>query len=211
MNWDQRKLLAVFGLLLILAFAGGVTYAGMRKAPADAEKTLLDQPAVDGESPVQKEQSQNIEVYITGEVNKPGVYQVKTGDRVHEALDLAQPTEEANLKVINLARKLQDEEAIVVPSIHDAALNTPAMQEGQSLDTSGGIHAEDAAQGKVNINTASVQELDEKLSGIGPTLAGRIVDYRNSNGGFQQIEDLMQVSGIGEKRFADLKDSVSVR
>ncbi len=212
-NLDKRKLLAIIGFLLILAFAGGVKYAGMSKAAGKTGDILLDQPAAVAESSDQEEDAEReIEVYVTGEVEKPGVYQMKTGDRVHDALNLAEPGEDANLKMINLARKLQDEEAIVVPSVYDTDAAAAGQIPGTSLADSAGIAAASAkTQGKININTASAQVLDEELPGIGPALAERIVDYRSSNGGFKKIEDLMDVSGIGEKRFEDLKDVISVR
>ena len=68
-----------------------------------------------------------------------------------------------------------------------------------------------SSSGKVNINRASAAELEEHLSGIGPTLAKRIVEYRENNGPFRTIEDLCNVSGIGEKRFADIKDQIDVK
>ncbi len=200
---DRRYIWAAALLALILVFAGGMKYADLRNQQQQ-EQNIIQQAAGESEAEAPTEDD-IIQVYVTGAVQKPGVYRLPPDARVYEAIDLAQSLPTANLTNINLAQKLEDGQAIVVPA------------QGEELATLGGgsisITASNGmgGSGKVNINTASVQELDEKLPGIGPTLAQRIVDYRKLHGSFAKIEDLNEVSGIGDAKFAEIKDLIVVR
>jgi competence protein ComEA len=137
-------------------------------------------------------------VYVTGAVLKPGVYFLPPGSRVRDALKAAGgPTEEADLVRVNLAKRVYDEEQIYVPS------------EGEESPPVASYAPGNPAGGKINLNTASAQDL-EALPGIGPVLAQRIVDYREANGPFATIEDIMKVHGIGPAIFEDIKDSIFV-
>jgi competence protein ComEA len=148
-----------------------------------------------------------IQVYVTGAVTKPGVYRLEPGARVYQAIDMAGSLPTANLKNINLALKLEDGQAIIVP----AAGEETSGNILSGITGSGSSASNLNSNGKVNINSASVQELDQKLPGIGPAIAQRIVEYRTSQGAFSKIEDLTSVSGIGDKKFAQLKDLITVR
>lgn len=137
--------------------------------------------------------AREVVVYVAGEVTSPGVVRLREGSRVIDALEQAGgPTPDADLEALNLAQPLQDGQKIQVPR----------MGESPSAKGQGG-------GGKVNINLAGREEL-ERLPGIGPTLADRIVAYRESKGGFRSVEELRQVSGIGEKKFAEIRDLVEV-
>ncbi|MCG9479677.1 MAG: helix-hairpin-helix domain-containing protein [Actinomycetia bacterium] len=127
-----------------------------------------------------------ISVYICGQVLDPGVYDVSPGDRVCDVLEMAGgPTGDAALDSVNLARKVSDEEKILIPK---------AGQEDGSL---------------LNINAASSQLL-QSLPGIGPAIARNMVEYRNTNGPFKSKEDLKEVDGIGDKKFQEIKDLISI-
>ncbi len=137
-----------------------------------------------------------IVVYVCGAVNLEGVYSCAQGDRVNDALKIAGgATKEADLKSLNLAAKLVDGQKLYVPPIGENQASEPL--KGASL--SGG--------GYIGINTASSAEL-ETLTGIGPTLAMRIVDHREKNGPFQSIDGLLEVEGIGKKKLDSIKDEV---
>ena len=140
-----------------------------------------------------------IEVYISGEVKKPSVYQLKEGDRIQKLVELAGGfTDKADTSQINLALRLKDEDYILVPQKQAAANhegNAAAITSSQSS--------------KININTADTSEL-EKLPRIGPALSQRIIDYRDKNGPFKDIKDIKKVSGIGDKMFENLKDKITV-
>ncbi|MBC7247844.1 MAG: helix-hairpin-helix domain-containing protein [Actinobacteria bacterium] len=135
-------------------------------------------------------------VHVAGAVARPGVVRLQEGARVLDAVEGAGgPLPEADLDALNLAQPVQDGQKISVPR---------KGENGGSTQGEGG-----KSSGKVNINTADADEL-EKLPGIGPTLAERIVSYRENNGGFRSVEDLKKVSGIGEKKFAELRDLVEI-
>lgn len=126
-------------------------------------------------------------VQVAGAVKRPGVLRVSAEMRVATALERAGgPTNRADLTAINLAAKVQDGQQIVVPV------------KGATTQASGS---------PVNLSTATAEQLDE-IDGIGPTLAERIVEYRDAHGGFGSIDELGQVDGIGEQRLATLRDAL---
>ncbi len=135
-----------------------------------------------------------IVVYVVGEVNEPGIFEVEDGTRVHEVLEMAGGvTEDADVTRLNLAKVLVDEEKINVPK---RIVFEEETKEGKQSSL-------------VNINTANVDTLST-LSGIGKSTAQKIIQYRNENGYFDTIEDIMNVSGIGENKFNAIKDNITV-
>lgn len=137
-------------------------------------------------------------VQVVGQVARPGLYQVRDGDRVMDAVAAAGGlTPSADQAAINLARVVSDGEQLVVPAVGEA----PAA---------GGAGAATAVPGaKVNINTADAAAL-ETLPRVGPAMAQKIVDWRTRNGRFRSIQDLRSVSGIGDATFAQLEPLVTV-
>jgi len=202
---DKRYLWAAAVLLLLLVFAGGMKYEHM-KNQANHEKEIITSSLVGQKEAQKKAQEEIIQVYVSGAVEKPGVYKLSSSARLYEALEMAQSLPTADLRSINLAQKLEDGQAIVVPNVGE---EIPASVSSGGSSTAI-ASTKSNSKGKVNINSASAQELDQ-LPGIGPTLAQRIVEYRNQNGIFASIEELNEVSGIGDKKFADLKDLITVR
>jgi competence protein ComEA len=143
-------------------------------------------------------------VQVSGEVIYPGVYELPAGSRVRDAVQAAGGlTGEADSSSINLAAPLEDGQSIVVKA--GAALNSPPAQRGDPLS----ITIEPASAQLININTADLEELD-KLPDIGSVIAQRIVDYRNVNGPFMRIEEIMNVPGIGQGIFDKIKDMITV-
>jgi len=150
-----------------------------------------------------------VTVHVVGAVHRPGVYALAEGSRVRDALAAAGGcVGDAMLEAVNLARILADGEQVRIPTAEEVAAGAVASAAG-GAPLAGAPVQPGAAGGKVNINTASVTELDT-LPGVGPSTAQKIVDDRTANGPFKRIEDLMRVSGIGEKKFDSLKDYVSV-
>jgi competence protein ComEA len=142
-------------------------------------------------------------VHVAGAVRRPGLLRLPSGTRVATALERAGgPTPRADLTLVNLAAPLQDGQQIVVPVRGSAG--SPTAGGGALAGTGGGAAPPGA---KVHLSTATAEQLDE-IDGIGPTLAERIVEYRDAHGGFRSIDELAEVEGIGEKRLATLRDAV---
>jgi competence protein ComEA len=203
-DWEQidRRLVAAAAILIVVFFFVGMKYGEIRNGKP-VEDQAIEELATENEKtePV----SEYIQVYVTGQVAAPKVVKLKNGARVFEAVEQVELLPEANIKSINMARVLQDGEPIVIPG-PEAEMQSVTDSGAGIVSGSGGM-----SQGLVNINTADVSLLDEKLPGIGPALAQRIVDYRTANGPFARVEDVKNVSGIGDKKFEDLKNLITVR
>lgn len=145
-----------------------------------------------------------IKVDVKGAVVRPGLYMAKPDDRVLDLIEQAGSfTEEANQNGVNLAQRVEDQMVIYVPTIGEEATTTV---NASSLGNSEGAVAQD---GKININQATAAEL-ETITGIGPSKANAILQYREENGTFKSIEELKNISGIGDKTFEKLKDEITI-
>ncbi len=148
--------------------------------------------------------SGEIVVEIRGAVTAPGVYRLPAGSRVGDLVERAGgPSADADLLTVNLARRLQDGEQLHVPT-HGPA--TPVAAAPQA--TVPGTVQSSGISFRVDINTASQQEL-EALPGIGPVIAGRIIDYRMANGPFSAPEELLAIEGISERLLGDITPLIS--
>jgi len=146
-------------------------------------------------------------VDVRGAVNKPGVYTLPTGSRVQDALALAGDVlANADTRTLNLARKLNDGEQIYVPAQGEP---TPIPPASSSRSSSARTPTAAMPTGKININTATLAELD-MLPGVGATIAQRIIDYRTQNGDFKKLDDLKKVRGIGDALFNQIKDWITI-
>lgn len=144
-------------------------------------------------------------VSVVGEVTDPGLVTVRPGARVADAVEKAGGHEaDADLTTLNLARKLSDGEQIAVGVPVSPQADTAGASGDVSGDTSSG-----GAEEIVDLNQATREQL-ENLSGVGEVTAGRILDWRESHGGFTAVEQLREIEGIGEKRLANLRDKVAV-
>lgn len=202
MSVDKRYI-AVAIILLLITFGAGVKYGSWHQRQAEPDEIMLEETPPIAEDFSEKE-NEEIQVYVTGMVERPGVYRLNAESRINEAITLAVPLPEADLTYVDMARKVQDEETIIVPAKGE---EIPVMGSSINPVSVSAVNS----HGKLNINKATANELDEQLTGIGPALAQRIVDYRNENGPFKQIEDIKNVSGIGDKRFADIEADITVR
>lgn len=188
-------------LLAVVALAaGGAFYAGIH---GQEEVVELDA----GTAPVQEAQVKEIVVYVAGAVNRPGVVQLAEGARAKDAVDACGgflPTADTN--GVNLAQKLKDGMQVTVPekSPQGTAVQGAAAADGAQTRT-----AKPLPDGMVNINTADEKELD-KLPGIGPAMAKRIVEYRMENGAFQAPEEIKRVKGIGDAKYEKMKDKIAL-
>ena len=195
-SWSlSAKAAVIGGVLLILVGVGGFFF---KKEESVEETTVVETTVLAEKTEVSTTQETVIFVDVKGAVKNPGVYQMKVGDRVKDALEAAGGlTEEADSQKVNLAKRLEDQMAIVVPKVGEEAEEIPA----------GTTSKEEAKEGKVNINTATVEEL-KTLKGVGEKKAEAIIEYRKKNGSFQTKEDLMKVRGIGKKLFESFQERI---
>lgn len=143
-------------------------------------------------------------VHAAGAVARPGVYRVRPSGRVSDLLDAAGgPAPDADLDQVNLAAKVADGERVYVPRRGES----PPPPAGSS--TGGPAAGAGASAGPVNLNTATLDQLDS-LPGVGPATAQAILDYRTTQGRFRSVDELLEVRGIGEAKLAALRSRVRV-
>lgn len=180
----------------------GVVTLGDSNLLETEDKTVVNAIDEQNTSEVADTPQENVYImaYVAGQVRNPGVVELPIGSRLSDAVEAAGGLlEDADLLRINLAVRLKDEGMYIIPKIGEdipELLQTFAQEEEQS-------------DGKININTAD-KALLETLPGIGPSRAQGIIDHRERNGNFQELEDIKDVSGIGDKIFDGLRDFISV-
>jgi competence protein comEA helix-hairpin-helix repeat region len=195
-SWSLAIKSAVIGGVLLLLVGVGGLLPKKEEAVEESEAVVTTVLAEKTEENTTLEAV--IFVDIKGAVKKPGVYQMKAGDRVKDAIDAAGGlTAEADSQKVNLAQRVEDQMVIVVPKVGEEAEAIPA----------GVTSKETSKEGKVNINTATVEEL-KTLKGVGEKKAEAIIEYRKKNGSFKTKEDLMKVRGIGKKLFESFEERI---
>ncbi len=186
----------------------------------ESSNNLIEQGNMSEKSSIEEQKNgyENLEgkivVHITGAVQKKGILVLQEGARIADAIDSAGGnTETADLDEVNLAYVLQDGQKIYIPSKEDKAkLENKAYitsESGNNVIIQTVSTEKNGGNGKVNINTATQNEL-ENLPGIGPSIASRIIEYREQNGKFNKIEALQNVKGIGDAKFNNIKEYVIV-
>jgi competence protein ComEA len=194
---DKGKLVTYAAVgLLVLAIVlrlhahgggGGAPPATVSLAPTGGARAAASAPVATG---------RELWVDVAGAVRRPGLYQVPTGSRLAAAVERAGGVSRRGDEAgVNLAAPLHDGEQVIVPA-RGAAATTAAA---------GGSTA--GASGPISLGQATEAQL-ESLDGIGPALAGRILEYRRQHGGFSSLDELKEVSGIGDKRFEALRKSL---
>lgn len=156
--------------------------------------------------------NKEITVYVSGEVNKSGVVTLKEGDRLAVAVEkLGGTTKKADLNNINLAIRVKDEEHYIIRKIGEAKQEDLKDVNNTKDIENAEIKNENTAKdsSKININTATLEELD-KLPGVGEATANKIISHREENGQFKTIEDIKNVNGIGDKKFEKMKELICV-
>jgi competence protein ComEA len=191
--------IALYGLALLTLVVLAAWYAG-RGDGTGGVPAAAAAPAIEVDD---KDRGGMLVVHVAGAVHRPGVYRMRQGARVDDAVTRAGgPRRRADLGAVNLAAELEDGRQILVP------LRAPAAPAGSPTTASSSSGAP-APGVPLNLNTATLEQLDA-LQGIGPATAQQILDYREEHGGFGSVEELDQVPGIGETRLAALRDKVRV-
>jgi competence protein ComEA len=186
---------------VVAAVAGARLLGGHDQAP----------PAPVRLAPEGGRENARIYVHVAGAVRRPGLMTLPAGSRVADALQRAGGAgPRADLTAVNLAARLADGQQIVVPRAGGATASggsSPGAAAPAGSTSAGG--APDGAVTGVHLSTATVEQLDG-VDGIGPTLAQRIIEYRDAHGGFRSLAELAQVDGIGEKRLATLREALQL-
>ena len=224
-HYRYRKQI-VIGIIIFIFLVGGVVgtiyYFNNKKEPKKPEIILKKKPKKENK---EVEEVILFQVDIKGEVRTPGIYQIKEGSRVMDVINMAGGlTENANTTVINLSKKVLDEMVIIIYSnsevedfkrtkeVEEQVQSSCIQKEENAVKNDACIEIDNYQDGqvlgKININTATVEQLTA-LPGVGESKAKSIVEYRNTNGNFNIIEDIKNVTGIGDSLFAKIKDYIT--
>jgi competence protein ComEA len=198
---QEQVIIGVLALVATGTLVGSTVLRGPHERGHEVElplNTTLDANVVKKETQVGSKET--LVVHVTGQVARPGTYELPLGARVEDAVTKAGPTSLADIEALNLAAKLRDGQKIVVP-----AYGEPADVSSGGGTASGGPEADRV----VDLNTATQAEL-ETLPSIGPIRAKEIIRYRQERP-FRRVEDLMNVPGIGPGTFEKLKDRIAVQ
>lgn len=162
-------------------------------------------------SKVETSSNNKVTIYISGEVKNPGVVELKYDARLADGVDLCGGlTEDANLNGINLAMKIKDEGHYIIPKVGEETKDTVVNDNEYRNENNTLNEPESNNDNKININTADLSELDS-LPGFGQVTAQKIIEYRQEHTKFNSIEELMNIKGIGEKKFNNVKDYIYVQ
>lgn len=204
---DKKVLIIVGGVLLTLCLLMGYFFLD-KKNNTLSESIVLEHDE-------KKEVVSNFYIDVKGAVKDPGVYLVSSGERVIDAIEKAGGlSKNANTSNINLAQKLESEMVVVVYTNSEIKKNSPKLSCDTTcncdvIEINNCIKNENSNSNLVNINTAGIDEL-MTLSGVGESKAKSIISYREENGSFKTVEDIKNVSGIGESLFLSIKDKITV-
>jgi len=204
-EWQKfiRKEPLKIGLISVVALLGLaylLTRPTQTKERTESEGTFYSEESL-MESDRPKEKTRQF-IDLKGAVIRPGMYEIKAGQRLIEIVETAGGfTEEADPQQVNFSQILDDQMVIVVPKLGDDSPNQLGSQDQIGLEV---------RDGRVNINQADVREL-QSLNGIGAKKAEEIIQYREKNGLYQSIEELGKVSGIGEKTLESLMESITIK
>lgn len=204
---DNKKMMIIIAVAI---FAVALIIIIFCNAKENSESQDLEQFDLEAVTETQEEKSEvkKIIIHITGCVRNTGIVEVDDGSRIIDVIEKAGGlTEEADISKVNLAYIVEDAQKIYIPSILDE-------KEIEYVSTENGdnVIIEDKTKektGKVNINKAKQTEL-EQIPGIGPSTALKIINYRNEKGEFNSIEEIKEISGIGDKKFNEIKEHIEV-
>lgn len=201
-------------IIIVVLIIGGIYYLIRSNKEEEFiddfsnEQNIIDQN-VEENTKIEKNE---IVIDISGEVINPGVIKLEEGSRIIDAIQMAGGvTNNANLSKVNLAYLLEDAQKIYIPNKNEETSEYVTKENADSvISSSNKDKVSNNEKLMVNINTANESDL-EKLPGIGPSIAIKIVNYRKENGKFSTIEDIKNVSGIGNSKFNNIKEYIYVK
>ena len=201
-------MLWIVGGIVLFIISLGVQYYNIRQTPLYFTEETSEEH-LSSENTSQSEET-IIYIDIKGAVNRPGLYQLSEGSRMIDAIEAAGGlTIEADDRTINLAEKLFDQQKIIVYTESEMAEKLMQEDRDNLLDRDYHLSSPSVASQKININIATIDEL-QALPNIGPKKAQAIIEYRQTNGSFQTIDQIKEIKGIGEKTYEELAHLISV-
>ena len=221
---EHKQQFLLYGGIVFLLVTIGIIFSWRwgtfsHKAPVTPRVASLSTRVATSTLPEAKRSSPTKEaalyVDIKGAIKHPGVYKIASNERVSTVIQRAGGLlEQADIQRVNLAQKLADQAVIYIPRVGEETVGecvTFIEQPSATTTTAptSGATSTSTAEGKVNLNTASKDDLT-KLTGIGPKKAEQILAYRQEHGAFKSIDEIKQVSGIGEKTFTSIKDQLTI-
>ncbi|GIN85416.1 competence protein ComE [Heyndrickxia sporothermodurans] len=198
--YENNKLLFIgLGVVILIT----IVFLGKKESEINSDEIDFSSPSEKLEKNEKEERlnsdNQKIIVDLKGEVMKPGIYEASPIDRIQDVITKAGGFKKnADQTQVNLALKVKDEMVIYVPKLGEKTNPINSISSSDSIDND-----------KVNINTANSEQL-QLISGIGPSKAASIIEYREQNGPYKKIEEIKNVTGIGDKTFEKLKESITV-
>lgn len=165
-----------------------------------SEKSINEESDIETDKKVQTEVLTPIVVYICGRVKNPGIVHLNEGQRIYDAIEKSNGVlEDADLDTINLASKVSDGQKIYIPKIGEKV---------EEITSSNYPNTSSNGNELININTANSSQLED-IPGVGPSTANKIIEYREQNGKYKNIESIKDVSGIGDKKFESIKKHIT--
>ena len=206
----QRKIIIII-VILVIIFIGWKFYGSLNNTDIENNDFLVNDTKEEKKN--DNEEEETMAVHVTGEVKNPGVVKIKEGSRIEDIIEAAGGlTENADITNINLAYVVEDGVKIKIPAVGDDELSKESYiieGMGENFSIAEG-NVENHSNSLININTATQSEL-ETLPGIGPSIASRIIEYRNQNGKFKTVNDIKNVTGIGNNKFEKIKEFIKVK
>ncbi len=211
LNKKQKIIFIVIGTLMVMFIGYYIIKKQDDYKYKEIETIIEEDSAANAVNYEEKIEDTSIIVHVTGAIKKDGIIKAKQGDRIADVIEKAGGiTEEADLSKVNLAYRVSDGQKIYIPSINEKDFQTETEEyitneAGKNII----VEEKETNKEKVNINTATQTEL-ETLSGIGPSTALKIINYRNENGKFKTKEDIKNVPGIGEQKYESIKENINI-
>lgn len=202
----------IFMIIIVCGIAYGIVSYFVKNRNSENIESISEEIEINNQFENNTISNNNIEklvIHITGAVCNEGIYELEENSRIADAIKLAGGLkEDADLKQINLAYLLEDGMKINIPSKNDKTQENTISEENYITKDNSNL-LQNKKDTKININTATQTEL-ETLPGIGPSIALKIVNYRKEKGKFIKIEDIKNVSGIGDSKFNKIKDFIKI-
>lgn len=212
-DWTLREkvlgiALGVAVIILVISFLTQQDSPEPLSVPLEPYQQMGKEKKQSGGDSARSSKAVKIIIDVKGAVNHPGIYQLDANSRVYAAVEKAGGAKRtADLNRVNLAQPLSDGMVVYIPHKGETI---PLLFEGNNGMQSAGQNVNSYREDKINVNTATVQEL-EKLEGIGTAKAQAIIRYREEHGNFRSVEDLKNVPGIGDKTLAKFQDKITVQ